>query len=267
MTERTIYIYNNETGLSSATSFMAVELLRKYGFRIEDDPSSAGLIMCIGGDGTFLNCVHHCGLTDTPIIGVNTGHLGFFQEILPDQLEPFIRKYIDGDYTIQSVNAVDIRIESKEGEINLTGLNEMLIRGPYSHLTHFSIYMDDTKIQDFSGDGILFSTPAGSTAYNYSLGGSLVAPDLDVMQMTPVAPMNTSAYRCFRSSIIYPASRKVHMYSTGQTKKDTLLFSYDGFSREIEEVRFIEVSRSSSTINIIRLSTYDYWSKLTTKLL
>jgi NAD+ kinase len=129
------------------------------------------------------------------------------------------------------------------------------------------VSIDNTKIQDFSGDGIIISTPVGSTAYNYSLGGSLVSPDLDVLQLTPIAPMNTNAYRCFKSSILLPSHETITIAGTGRCEGGTVLVSFDGRTHEFGGVLRIDVTRSDKEINLIRTKTYDHWSKLSSKLL
>lgn len=210
MKSTNVFIYSNDTGLSKATANELINVLNARGFNISGTyDETVDLIACIGGDGTFLNCVHECRLPQTPIVGINTGHLGFFQELVPSELEKFVNHYNDGNYTIEKIHPIRALITDRDGVHEVTGINEILVMGMYTKLAHLSIIMDDTPIQEFIGDGILVSTPVGSTAYNYSLGGSLVAPELDALQLTPMAPMNTSAYRCFRSSILYPASKKL----------------------------------------------------------
>lgn len=122
-------------------------------------------------------------------------------------------------------------------------------------------------IQEFSGDGMLVSTSAGSTAYNYSLGGALAAPELDALQLTPIAPMNTNAYRCFRSSIVYPSSMKLTLTPNNRTSRDSIEVVNDGLTSSFRNVNKIEITQSDVTINIIRLETYNYWEKLNSKLL
>lgn len=268
MTPKKTYIYSNDTGLSRATRNELYAALIRNGFEVLDRyQPDADLLVCIGGDGTFLKFIHECDFPVTPIIGINTGHLGFFQELMPNQIGMFLRCYLENDYTIQTLKPVEAFLTDPQGVHEIIGLNEVLIRGPYSNIVHFSVIMEDTKIQEFIGDGILVSTPAGSTAYNYSLGGSLVAPELEVLQLTPLAPMNTSAYRSFRSSIMYPASKRMRMITRKKTSGSQLLVSYDGLNAEFSHVSKIDIVQSTKEVHIIRLSTYDYWSKLTSKLL
>ena len=213
-----------------------IPLLKEFGFEIADEYSEdVDLLACIGGDGTFLSFVHKCGFPKAPII-----------------------------FTFTFLEA---KIITRRGEFMRTGLNEIVVRGPYSHASHYEISIDNTKIQDFSGDGIIISTPVGSTAYNYSLGGSLVSPDLDVLQLTPIAPMSTNAYRCFKSSLILPSTETITIAGTGRCEGGTILLSFDGRTHEFGGVLRIDITRSDKEIHLVRTKAYDHWSLLSSKLL
>ncbi|MBQ6621662.1 MAG: NAD(+)/NADH kinase [Mogibacterium sp.] len=263
-----IYIYKNETKLSNEAYEKFCAVLLDHDFEIMDRyQPDADLIACIGGDGTFLHFIHQCDFPSCPIIGINTGHLGFFQELMPDDVERFLPLYESGTYSLQEIRPIEAEIYTEGGVTRCLGLNEIMVRGPYTHITHMEVRVDQTWIQNFSGDGILISTPVGSTAYNYSLGGSIVSPELDVLQMTPIAPSNTNAYRCFYTSVMYPASRVVTILPIGRTRDDRLLISYDGLEILQEKVECVKVRQSDKTIRLIRFDGYDYWQKLSAKLL
>lgn len=263
-----IYIFRNYKDNSLTAYNDLVSILKKKGFEILDDYSEeADLLVCIGGDGTFLSFVHKCRFPSIPIIGVNTGHLGFFQEADPDNLEQTIDDIISDNIQIQRIKPVQAKIVTTKNEFYRVGLNEILVRGQYSHVSHYSVFIDNTKIQDFSGDGILVSTPVGSTAYNYSLDGALVSPDLDILQLTPVAPMNTNAYRCFHSSILLPVSKTITIEGVGRSANGSIILSFDGRTHEFSNVERVEITQSKNEIHLIRNKDYDYWKKLSNKLL
>lgn len=263
-----VLIYRNNKYLSVETAAKMKEILLSKGFDVVEDPKeNPDLYICIGGDGTFLSFCHKMRFPSKPIIGVNTGHLGFFQEVMPDDMERIIDEYVTGNYKIQTINPVEARIETKKEIFTRIGINEILIRGPLSHVSHFSVEIENTKIEDFSGDGLLISTPVGSTAYNYSLGGALVSPDLNILQLTPVAPMNTNAYRCFHSSILVPGHETLKITGIGRLAEGSLILSFDGKTHTFDNVKTIKIKQSKKTIKLIRFSDYDYWDKLTKKLI
>ncbi len=262
-----IFSNNKENSLEAAGRLRKILTDRDYGI-VDEYKEDVNLLVCIGGDGTFLSFVHKCRFPAAPILGINTGHLGFFQEASPDRMEEAIDDIDAGRYKVQNIKPVQAKIVTARNEFRRIGLNEILVRGQFSHVSQFSVTIDETKVQDFSGDGILVSTPVGSTAYNYSLDGSLVSPDLDVLQLTPVAPMNTNAYRCFHSSILLPASEVIRIAGIGRTTRGTIILSFDGRTHEFSNVDYVEVSQSADNeIHLIRSKDYDYWTKLSSKLL
>ena len=263
-----IFVFSNFKDDSRRALRELTSLLDEFGFEMLDEYSEeADVLACIGGDGTFLSFVHKCGFPAAPIIGINTGHLGFFQEASPRSLRQTLEYIVKGDYKLQNIRPVQARIITRRGEFMRTGLNEIVIRGPFSHASHYEISIDNTKIQDFSGDGIIISTPVGSTAYNYSLGGSLVSPELEVLQITPIAPMSTNAYRCFRSSILLPSKERITVAGTGRCEGGTVMVSFDGRTHEFGGVLRMEITESDREVHLIRTSSYDHWNKLSSKLL
>ena len=261
-----IFSNNKEKSLQASKDLRKILTDRDYGI-IDEYKEDADFLVCIGGDGTFLSFVHKCRFPSAPILGVNTGHLGFFQESSPEHMEEALDDIIAGRYTVQNIKPVQARIVTSRNEFTRIGLNEILVRGQFSHVSQFSVSIDETKVQDFSGDGILISTPVGSTAYNYSLDGALVSPDLDVLQLTPVAPMNTSAYRCFHSSILLSASETIRIAGIGRSTRGTIILSFDGRTHEFSNVEYVEITQSDKEIHLIRNEHYDYWKKLSSKLL
>ena len=262
------FVFCNRKNSSIAAYYNLINILKNRGHEVLGEYSDdADLLICIGGDGTFLSFTHKCGFPSVPILGINTGHLGFFQESSAYDLETTISDIEEGNYKIQNIKPVKARIVARDHEFIRVGINEIVVRGTYSHSSHFSVSIDETKIQDFSGDGILVATAVGSTAYNYSLGGSLVSPDLNVLQLTPIAPMNTNAYRSFKTSILLHASDIVTIKGNGRSNAGTVLISFDGRTHEFNNVEYIEISQSEYEIHLIRQESYDYWNKLSSKLL
>lgn len=264
-----IFIYKNRNPYSAQIEEKLTSYLSNRDVELTKTPhGDTDLCICIGGDGSLLNFVHKFRFPAAPILGINTGHLGFFQECSPGNMEIALDDILSGKYQVQSIKPIEASIYNKSRLIGKqTGLNEIMVRGSYSHVSQFAVFVEDTKIQDFSGDGILISTPAGSTAYNYSLGGSLLSPDLDVLQITPVAPMNTAAYRAFHSSIILPSDKSITINSVGRTLSSTLILSFDGKTGEYYNIDKILIKQSDYTVKLIRSVNYDYWKKLADKLL
>ena len=268
---RIINVFTNGTAVSKKTEAVLTEKFEKNGFTVRGDYSrDSELLVCIGGDGALLQAVHTYQFPSIPIIGVNTGHLGFFQEIspdVPDALDTFIRDYKLGKYRLQPLNTVQATVTTQAGgrEVH-RGLNEIVVRGSNSYSVHLDISIGESAIEKFSGDGILVATSAGSTAYNYSLGGSIVDPRIKLLQVTPIAPMNTTAYRSFTSSILLPSDLSLGVVP--EFVKDNHIFLMnDGIEHTYTNVQEIKIEFSNTIINLLRFESYDFWDKVKTKFL
>lgn len=267
MDKQIICVYTNKTPASLNTCCLLREKLESNGFAVSEEyREDAELLVTIGGDGATLQAIHKYDFPRVPIIGINTGHLGFFQEISPDQLDQFIANYKAKRFRLQPTTAVQATIHSTKGKFIHKGFNEVVLRGAHSYTVHFNISIGDSFIERFSGDGILIATSAGSTAYNYSLGGSIVDPRLKLLQMTPIAPMNTTAYRSFTSSILLPPDLSLNV-DPEPGRDSTIYVVCDGFETEYEEAVHIRVEFSDTVVNLLRFETYDFWNKVKTKFL
>ncbi len=268
MTCLKVCVLSNDTEQSVEARRDLVGILRAEGLLTQDVPAEdTDIIVTIGGDGATLDAIHKYDFPDVPVVGVNTGHLGFFQEIHPEELESFIKDLKSGHYSTQELTTVEAEITDSRGKVTkLTGLNEVVIRGADTGSSHFDISIGGSIIERFSGDGILIATSAGSTAYNYSLGGSIVDPGLKLLQVTPIAPMNTTAYRSFTSSILLPGDVEIGIVPE-YTKKEITYIIIDGFENEFREVKRIKAALSDRTLKIIRFEGYDFWSKVKSKFL
>lgn len=264
---RIINVFANDNILSNNTKKILKRKLERSDFIVpnEYDPN-AELIICIGGDGSFLETLHKFDFPNIPFIGINTGHLGFFQELHPDGLDEFIFKYKQGKYEIQHLKTVKAIVTAGLERYEYKGLNEILIKGEMARSIHLNISIGDSFIERFSGDGILVSTPAGSTAYNYSLGGSIVDPRLNLLQIAPIAPMNTTAYRSFTSSLILPPdlSLRINPEYVGEQR---LLIVPDGKESIRDGVEEIYLEFSESIVKLLRFENYDFWNKVKSKFL
>ena len=262
-----ISLFTNETELSADVELLLKQKLTSRGYRVtEGFDENAELLICIGGDGAFLRTMHRCDFPEIPIVGINTGHLGFFQEVWPEDFDQFIEDYERGNYTIQKLGTVMGIATAADGTTAThIGLNEIAITGSNSYSIHFDLSIGGKPIERFSGDGVLIATSAGSTAYNYSVGGSIVDPRLNLLQVTPIAPMNTTAYRSFTSSIMLPSDLTLGIVPEESDK--VIYITNDGIETGYSHLKEIEVKISDKCVNLIRFSDYDFWSKVKDKFL
>lgn len=267
LTNKIINIVSNTKAVSKETARILKHKLEKNDFLVPENFDINGdLIICIGGDGSFLRTLHRYNFPDIPIIGINTGHLGFFQDLSPHELDEFIFKYKKGEYKIDEIRPIEAIICTRDSCIEILGINEVLIKGYKSTTVHLNLSLAESFLEKFSGDGILISTPTGSTAYNYSLGGSIVDPRLNILQITPMAPINTVAYRSFTSSIIVPkyATIKVH---PEYAYENSILIASDGTEHRYNGIVEVQVKLSELKVKLLRFKEYNFWDKAKEKFL
>jgi NAD+ kinase len=266
--ERKVCIFAKDDAASEETAKSFKIKLETAGFTVVPDfDATAEFLVCIGGDGSLLNTLAALRFPNIPIIGVNTGHLGFFQELQPGEQDEFIFRYKEKQCVVQELKTLRANIvDADDNEDELLGLNEIVIHGAHSHTAYLNIFIGDSFIETFRGDGILVSTPAGSTAYSYALGGSIVDPRLDLLQITPIAPLNNSAYRSFTSSVLLPPHLSVNVFPEFVREHD-ILIAADGAEHTYTDVKRIHVAFSGERVRLLRFPHYDFWNKVKQKLL
>lgn len=265
---RSVYVYTNEEPLSMSVGESLRALLREHDIRVPDTvDDGAELLVCVGGDGTLLRGLHAFNFPDIPVVGVNTGHLGFFQELQYDELDRLLDMCNGGNYSIQRHRLVQITVErSGEKPVSHRGLNDIVIKGSISRITHQNLYIGGSFVEKFSGDGLLIASSAGSTAYNYSLGGSIVDPRLNLLQVTPIAPMNTTAFRCFTSSIVLPPDLEICVVPEFEYDRDALVI-VDGVEHTYRGITSMTIDLAREDVRLVRFHDYDFWNKVKSKFL
>ena len=262
-----VFISHNDVPRTLEIAATLENKLRASNIEITDTPEDTDLILCVGGDGTLLSLMQKREFPTVPVAGINTGHLGFFQEIAPEKIDEFIARFLQNDLKVQPYNIAKADIIFQDGnEIAYRALNEFVIKGQGTHPVHLNISINESFIERFSGDGIIVSTPAGSTAYNYSLGGALVDPRLNLLQAAPMAPMNNTAYRSLTSSILLPANDSL-IITPCDEQSSTLGILFDGQDKIYSGIKSIELCLSRRKINLVRFGGTTFWDKVKTKFL
>lgn len=264
---RIITINSNKVQRSLETRELLHKKLIEVGFDIDYEYNpKAELIISIGGDGCFLQTIRDYNLPSVPLVGINTGHLGFFPDISPKDIDSFIQSYLEGDYITQELPLLQANVITNYSSCSIFGINEAVVKGDKSRTIHLKLDINNKRVQNFSGDGLIISTSAGSTAYNYAVGGSIVDTSLNVMQVAPISPINTNAYRCFTSSIICSHDSIVNVSPECEFENSTLVV-VDGLEYNFKEINNISLSISDRKIKLLRTSNYEFWSRVCEKFL
>ncbi len=156
------------------------------------------LALVFGGDGTFLGVARRLAPYGIPLLGINAGHLGFLTEAEPTDLEDTVNKVVEREYQLEQRLMIEAQVV-RGGEVQacLIGLNDAGIgKGGLARMVTVDAYVDGVYLDTYSGDGVIISTPTGSTAYSLSGGGPLVVPHLNVMLITPICPHTLFSRPC-----------------------------------------------------------------------
>lgn len=263
---KNVFIYKNNNPASVEMAERLAEMLSANDLiPVSEFSQSTDFVIAIGGDGSFLRALQACNYADIPVLGIKTGHLGFFCELSCDDQDTVLDIIKSGKYAVQKHRTIRTEVSTVKGDFVLEhALNDVLVKKDNSSLTHFKLSIGDSFIENFSGDGLLIASSAGSTAYNYALGGSIVDPRLDLLQITPMAPANNATYRNFTSSLLAPPDQKI-LLEPIDAKKTVVIT--DGLENHYEDVTRISVSLSDNEIQIVRLPEYDFWGKVKSKFL
>ena len=232
-----------------------VELVENH----EEAISRADYVLVLGGDGTILHvatlAMHH----KKPLLGVNSGRLGFMANTQHSDLRMALDCLKSGNFSLDKRHFLEA--VKKDGE-KFYALNEFLFtRKDSTSMINVDASLNGDFINTYWADGVIVSTPTGSTAYNLSAGGPIVMPTTEVLVLTPINPHTLTT-----RPLVLPSTKKLTIRINEQ--RSETLFSYDGHVREITELPFeIEIKRSDFTVNLIELPDQNYFETLRNKLL
>lgn len=216
-------------------------------------------VISVGGDGTMLWTARRVGDTGKPILGVNSGRMGFLANIQQDKIHKAFDYLLAGNYELDKRYLLEAVTE--EGEVFLA-FNEFLFskKGTASMITLVA-KLDDQFINKYWADGIIVSTPTGSTAYNLSSGGPIVMPETNVVTLTPINPHTLTT-----RPLVLPSNKVISIIV--EPPGQEVLFSNDGKICEVDgPLTTINIKRSDYTINLAKLPGQDYFKTLRTKLM
>lgn len=221
------------------------------------------IIICLGGDGTFLKAARAVYKKNLPILGINLGNLGFLTEIEKNEIEDAVNCLISGKYILEERMMLESTI-IRDGNVlgKDTALNDIVIsRGALSRILRVKTYINDVFVDMFPGDGLIVSSPTGSTAYSLAVGGPIVEPDIDIIIVSPICP-----HILYSRSIITASDRKVKAVIDEDYSHDAMVTVDGQMGYEIRGGDIVEVEKSSHTIKLIRINPKSFYNILRTKI-
>ncbi len=211
----------------------------------------------VGGDGTFLSAALESTKWQVPLIGVNRGTLGFLTTYTSEEIESLFPSVLEGEYQIRSRGLLECSAHENHKDL---ALNDVIIKSPaVSKIVHLNVFANDEFVTTYVCDGLIFSTPTGSTAYTLSAGGPLVHPDSRVISLTPICPHTLS-----NRSIIFPEN--VELRVENAYPDEPLLVAVDGQRNLSTKDTPIEIRLSSQSLPIAQKIDYSHFDVVRQKL-
>lgn len=235
--------------------------------KVEDIPADTQCALVLGGDGTILQAAQDLADFDFPIFGINLGTLGFLAETEVAELDGALEKLFAGEYVVREQMMLGVLVDTGGRKFLLPdALNDLVItRSGFSRVIGVGVYINGDLVSDYRGDGVIIATPTGSTGYNLSAGGPIIAPEANAMVVTPICPHSLGA----RSIVVSDKDVvTVRVRTSKKTQQEEAIATVDGrSSAKLGAKDYIEVRRAARTVKLVRLLDRSFYQVLRTKLL
>ena len=255
----------NNSGVRELTDEI-LERLRLLGAEAEEAQAPDGresLVIAVGGDGTTLNIAKQAALYGVCTLGINAGRLGFMSGLERNELH-LLKNLVHGDYTVENrMMLTAVVCENGQPDREYHALNDAVItRGDWARLIDISVLCDGQAVTDTRADGLIISTPTGSTAYTMAAGGPVVSPDNSCFIVTPICP-----HSLMNRSIIFPSEKRLEIV-VGSDKNNRSYLSIDGNdSIAVDASTKIIIKKSDYTAKLIKLKPDNFYEILNKKIL
>jgi NAD+ kinase len=226
----------------------------------EELNSDVDFMISIGGDGTILDTANIVGEKEIPIIGVNSGRLGFLANISSNEIPDALDEIFRGNYFFDERSLIEIKKpENLFGSFN-AALNEITIQKKDSSMTTINVFLNNEFVNTYWADGLIISTPTGSTAYSLSVGGPIISPLSQNFIISPIAPHNLTV-----RPLVVPDLHEIKLTVNG--RGNNFLLSMDSHSVELSNSTEIILQKSKTKVRLVKLKHQDFYSTLRNKLL
>lgn len=222
------------------------------------------IVLSIGGDGTMLQAFHQfkTDLEHTAFVGVHTGRLGFFADWKPEEISQLVELMHEpapvSKLKIVKYPLVEIQLHTQSGTETHLALNEFTMKGTQETLVA-EVHINDEPFEMFRGDGICISAPSGSTAYNKSLGGAIIHPSIESVQIAEMASLNNRVYRTLGSSLILPKHHHCDIYPKN---RKPLLLALDHLYTQRDDIVSIRCMVAEHKVRFARFRPFPFWNRV-----
>lgn len=218
------------------------------------------LIIVLGGDGTILQSARNYASELAPILGVNMGNIGFLSSIEENEFDDFIEKLISLEYSIEKRMMIDVFLYHEEELCErLSCLNEIVVKSNSCHMIELIVKHETQIIGKYRGDGLIFATPTGSTAYSLSAGGPIIDPDMEAIILTPISPHVLN-----KRPIVFAPTKQITVYPLKDKKA---IIAVDGqVVIDLQANQYIEIKKAEQSLQLVKLKEIDFFRRLTRRL-
>lgn len=227
---------------------------------IEGKDFAADMVISLGGDGTFLRAAEKVGEKEIPILGINTGRLGFLAAVAPEEMEEALDEIYRGEYSVEERITLELRIDGNLLPESSVALNEVaILKRDSASMIGIHVSVNGMYITTYQADGLIVATPTGSTAYSLSNGGPIIVPQLKAIALTAVAPhtLNTRP-------ILIPDDGKLTLHV--DSRSHNYLVAVDGRNYTCSDEVTLGIRRAGHAIRIVKRRNQDFFTTLRTKL-
>lgn len=228
---------------------------------IKDNNFTADYVVCMGGDGTFLDVASRVADKEIPIIGINTGRMGFLASFSPDHIEDTLSDIYEGNFGVEKHSVLNISCDEMELKDYPYALNEIaLLKHDISSMISIHTDINDEYLTTYQADGLIIGTPTGSTAYSLSVGGPIIVPQSDTICLTPVAPHSLNMrpiVLCDDSEISIRVESRSHSF----------LISLDGRSQSYPDNIHLRIRKAPYHIHVVTRQGKSFFSTLRKKMM
>lgn len=221
----------------------------------------ADVVVCMGGDGTFLDVAGRVGDKQIPIVGINTGRLGFLANFSPKEMEQILHNISEGNYEVEEHSLIELSCDELDLQNYPCALNEIaILKHDISAMISIHTSINGEYLTTYQADGLIVGTPTGSTAYSLSVGGPIIVPHLDTISLTPVAPhsLNMRPIVVMDDSVI---DLQV------ESRSGNFLISLDGRSCSYRDNIHLHIRKASYKIKVVVNPEHSFFSTLRQKMM
>ncbi|MCH5251672.1 MAG: NAD(+)/NADH kinase [Lachnospiraceae bacterium] len=226
----------------------------------------ADMAIVLGGDGSVIQAAKQFAGKNVPVLGVNFGTLGFLTEVERPKIEKALKAILDGQYEMERRMALTGHLQKKSvREDTCLAINEFIIsKQDFGHMVTARVYVDGCLLDTYVADGILVSTPTGSTAYNLSAAGPVLAPGMEALIITPICPHSLNK----RSVVVSSGSKlQIELGKTKENYKDEATVRGDGkMLWSVSTGDIIQIEKAEETFDMVRLGDVSFFDKMRSKL-